>query len=155
MFEPQRHATLVERLQLEADLRLALDRGEMSVHYQPIVRLATGEVTGVEALLRWDHPRRGPLVPADFIAVAEECGALVPIGMWVLREATLQVRRWQQRHPDHESGPPLTVSVNLSASQLEQPSLCAEIAEALAVSRLAPNCLILEITEALVIGDSP
>ena len=61
------HATLVERLQLEADLRLALDRGEMAVHYQPIVALATGEVTGVEALLRWEHPRRGPLVPADFI----------------------------------------------------------------------------------------
>ena len=150
MFEPQMHATLVERLQLEADLRLALDRGEMAVHYQPIVALATGEVTGVEALLRWNHPRRGPLVPADFIAVAEECGALVPIGMWVLREATLQVRRWQQHR-----GTPLTVSVNISAGQLAQDGLCAEIAEALAVSRLAPTCLILEITEALIIGDSP
>ena len=150
MFEPQMHVTLVERLQLEADLRLALDRGEMAVHYQPIVALATGEVTGVEALLRWDHPRRGPLVPADFIAVAEECGALVPIGMWVLREATLQVRRWQQH-----GGMPLTVSVNISAGQLAQPNLCAEIAEALAVSRLAPTCLVLEITETLIIGDSP
>jgi diguanylate cyclase (GGDEF)-like protein len=149
-FEPQMHATLVERLQLEADLRLALDRGEMAVHYQPIVALATGEVTGVEALLRWNHPRRGPLVPADFIAVAEECGALVPIGMWVLREATLQVQRWQQHR-----GTSLTVSVNISAGQLAQPSLCAEVAEALAVSRFAPNCLILEITEALIIGDSP
>jgi diguanylate cyclase (GGDEF)-like protein len=150
MFEPQMHATLVERLQVEADLRLALDRGEMAVHYQPIVALATGEITGVEALLRWDHPRRGPLVPADFIAVAEECGALVSIGMWVLREATLQVRRWQQHR-----GTPLTVSVNISAGQLAQANLCAEIAEALAVSRLAPTCLILEITEALIIGDSP
>ena len=150
MFEPQMHATLVERLQLEADLRVALDRGEMAVHYQPIVALATGEVTGVEALLRWEHPRRGPLVPADFITVAEECGALVPIGMWVLREATLQVRRWQQHR-----GTPLTVSVNISAAQLAQPNLCAEIAEALAVSRLAPTCLILEIAEALIIGDSP
>ena len=150
MFEPQMHATLVERLQLEADLRLALDRGEMAVHYQPIVALATGEITGVEALLRWDHPRRGPLVPADFIAVAEECGALVPIGMWVLREATLQVRRWQQHR-----GAPLTVSVNISAGQLAQENLCTEIAEALAVSRLAPTCLILDITEALIIGDSP
>jgi diguanylate cyclase (GGDEF)-like protein len=149
-FEPQMHATLVERLQLEADLRLALDRGEMAVHYQPIVALASGEVTGVEALLRWNHPRRGLLVPADFIAVAEECGALVPIGMWVLREATLQVQRWQQRR-----GTPLTVSVNISAGQLAQPSLCAEVAEALAASRLAPNCLVLEITEALIIGDSP
>jgi diguanylate cyclase (GGDEF)-like protein len=150
MFEPQMHATLVERLQLEADLRLALDRGEMAVHYQPIVALATGEITGVEALLRWDHPRRGPLVPADFIAVAEDCGALIPIGMWVLREATLQVRRWQQHR-----GTPLTVSVNISAGQLAQENLCAEIAEALAVSRLAPTCLILDITEALIIGDSP
>ncbi|HEY3923919.1 MAG TPA: EAL domain-containing protein [Acidothermaceae bacterium] len=150
LFEPQMHATLAERLQLEADLRLALDRGEMAVHYQPIVALATGEVTGVEALLRWDHPRRGPLVPADFIAVAEECGALVPIGMWVLREATLQVRRWQQHR-----GTPITVSVNISAGQLAQANLCTEIAEALAVSRLAPTCLILDITEALIIGDSP
>jgi diguanylate cyclase (GGDEF)-like protein len=150
MFEPQMHATLVERLQLEADLRLALDRGEMAVHYQPIVALATGEITGVEALLRWNHPRRGPLVPADFIAVAEECGALIPIGMWVLREATLQVQRWQLQR-----GTSLTVSVNISAGQLAEPGLCAEIAEALAVSRLAPTCLILEITEALIIGDSP
>ena len=148
-FEPQMHATVVERLQLEADLRLALDRGEMAVHYQPVISLATGEVTGVEALLRWNHPRRGPLVAADFIAVAEECGALVPIGMWVLREATLQVRRWQLHH-----GRPLTVSVNISEGQLAQPGLCAEIAEALAVSRLAPKCLILEITEALIIADA-
>ncbi len=148
-FEPQMHATVVERLQLEAELRPALDRGEMAVHYQPIVALATGEVTGVEALLRWNHPRRGPLVAADFIAVAEECGALAPIGMWVLREATLQVRRWQLHH-----GRPLTVSVNISAGQLAQPGLCAEIAEALAVSRLAPSCLILEITESLIIADA-
>jgi diguanylate cyclase (GGDEF)-like protein len=154
-FEPQMHATLVERLQLEADLRLALDRGEMAVHYQPIVALATGEVTGVEALLRWNHPRRGPLVPADFIAVAEECGALVAIGTWVLREATLQVQRWQQRRSGQQSGTPLTVSVNISAGQLAHPRLCAEVAEALAVSRLTPNCLVLEITEALIIGDSP
>jgi diguanylate cyclase (GGDEF)-like protein len=149
-FEPHMHATHVERLQLEADLRLALDRGEMAVHYQPIVALATGEITGVEALLRWNHPRHGPLVPADFIAVAEECGALVPIGMWVLREATLQAQRWQ-----HRRGTPLTVSVNISAGQLAQPTLCAEVAEALVVSRLAPHCLILEITEALIIGESP
>ena len=149
-FEPQMHATLVERLQLEADLRLALDRGEMAIHYQPIVALATGAVTGVEALLRWNHPRRGPLVPADFIAVADECGALETIGMWVLREASLQVRRWQQH-----GGRALSVHVNISASQLMQPTLCAQISEALAVSRLTPNCLVLELTEALIIADSP
>jgi len=150
MYEPEMRAVLVDRLQLEADLRGALDRGEMAVHYQPIVALSTGETTGVEALLRWNHPIRGLLVPADFIAIAEECGALISIGMWVLREATAQVRRWHDQLDGHR---PLTVSVNISARQLEQPTLCADVASAIAASGLPASSLILEITEALILSD--
>jgi diguanylate cyclase (GGDEF)-like protein len=151
-YEPEMHAVLVERLQVEAELRGAIDRGEMVVHYQPIVALATGEITGVEALLRWNHPRHGLLVAEEFIPIAEECGTIVPIGTFALREACRQVSQWQQQRP---AGSLLTVSVNLSANQLEQPDLCAEVLDALRTSGLSADCLVIEITEALILREEP
>jgi len=152
MYEPEMHAALVERLQFEAELRGAVDRGEMVVHYQPIVALATGEVVGVEALLRWNHPRHGLLVADDFVSTAEDCGVIVPIGTLALREACERVSGWQRERP---TGSPLTVSVNISAGQLEQPDLCAEVVNALATSGLPASCLVLELTEALILRDEP
>lgn len=152
MYEPEMHAALVERLQFEAELRGAIDRGEMVVHYQPIVALATGDVVGVEALLRWNHPRHGLLVADDFVSTAEECGVIVPIGTLALREACQRVSRWQLDRP---TSSPLTVSVNISAGQLEQPDLCAEVVDALTTSGLPASCLVLELTEALILRDEP
>jgi diguanylate cyclase (GGDEF)-like protein len=151
-FEPEMHTALVERLQIETELRGAVDRGELEVHYQPIVALATGDITGVEALLRWNHPRLGLLIPDDFIPIAEECGAIVPIGTFALRQACEQVARWQQARP---SSTPVTVSVNISGRQLEQPDLCAEVVNALATSGLAASSLVLEVTEALILREEP
>ncbi|MGH8889894.1 MAG: putative bifunctional diguanylate cyclase/phosphodiesterase [Acidothermaceae bacterium] len=151
-YEPQMHAALVERLQFEAELRGAVERGELAVHYQPIVGLATGEVVGVEALLRWNHPRHGLLVAEDFVPTAEECGVIVPIGTFALREACKQVAQWQAARP---AGSSLTVSVNISAGQLEQPDLCAEVVDALTTSGLAASCLVLELTEGLILRDEP
>lgn len=149
IYEPEMRAALVERMQFETELRGAIDRGEMVVHYQPIVALATGEITGVEALLRWNHPRHGLMVADDFVAVAEECGVIVPIGTFALREACAQVARWET------NSTPLSVSVNISAAQLEQTDLCAEISDALASSGLEASRLVLEITEALILRDEP
>jgi diguanylate cyclase (GGDEF)-like protein len=149
-FEPEMHAALVERLQLEAELRGAVDQGEMAVHYQPIVSLATGEVTGVEALLRWNHPRRGFMVADEFVDIAEECGAILQIGSFALRNACARVSEWQR-----ERGAPISVSVNISPTQLEQPQLCAEVAAALADSGLPAESLVLEVTETLVLRDEP
>jgi diguanylate cyclase (GGDEF)-like protein len=149
-YDPQMHAVLVERLQLEAELRGAAERGELIVHYQPIVALASGAIVGVEALLRWNHPRHGLLVADDFVPIAEECGVIVPIGTLALREACEQVSRWQQA-----AGAALSVSVNISASQLEQPDLGAEVVDALRSSGLPASSLVLEITEALVLREEP
>lgn len=147
-FEPEMHAALVERLQLESELRNAVEQGEMNVHYQPIVELASGEVTGVEALLRWNHPRRGLMVAEEFVDIAEECGAIVSIGSFALREACRRVSEWQRERQSS-----ISVSVNISAAQLEQPQLAAEVAAALADSGLAPESLVLEVTEALVLRE--
>lgn len=149
-FEPEMHAALVERLQLESELRSAVEHGEMAVHYQPIVDLATGQVAGVEALLRWHHPRRGLMVAEEFVDVAEECGAIVSIGSFALRDACRRASEWQR-----ERQTPISVSVNISAAQLEQPQLCAEVAAALADSGLPAESLVLEVTEALVLREEP
>lgn len=149
-FEPEMHAALVERLQLEAELRNAVEHGEMAVHYQPIVSLATGDVTGVEALLRWNHPVRGLMVAEEFVAIAEECGAMPQIGGFALRNACERVSGWQR-----ERSAPISVSVNISATQLEQPQLCADVAAALSDSGLPASSLVLEVTEALVLREEP
>lgn len=151
LFDHAMHARAVSRLQLESDLRQAIERNEFCVHYQPIVSLQTGRLAGFEALVRWNHPRRGLVSPLDFIPVAEETGLIVPIGQWVLNEACAQVREWQIDSPSHRS---LSLSVNLSVRQVAQPDLLERIKEALDTSKLNPHCLKLEITESVVMENA-
>jgi diguanylate cyclase (GGDEF)-like protein/PAS domain S-box-containing protein len=144
VFEPSMGRNASERLWLENELRRALERGEFRVYYQPIVALEDGRIVGAEALVRWEHPRRGLLVPGEFLSVAEDTGLIVQIGEWVLREACHQLRAWQQRYPTPR---PLTVSVNLSPKQLFSPELVAEILEETGID---PGTLQLEITEGVM-----
>jgi diguanylate cyclase (GGDEF)-like protein/PAS domain S-box-containing protein len=147
VFEASMHAETLARVELETDLRRAVERGEFSLRYQPIVDLRTSAITGVEALVRWEHPRRGTLAPAQFIGLAEETGLIVPIGRWVIREACRQARRWQQRHPREV---PLTLSMNVSGNQLAHSSLVESIRSALAEYHLDPSTIVLEITESVL-----
>jgi diguanylate cyclase (GGDEF)-like protein len=151
IFEPAMQARLISTLDTEAHLRRAVERDEFVLHYQPIVDLADGRIDGVEALLRWRHPERGLVAPLHFVPLAEETGLIVPIGLWVLREACRQVGAWNaaRRH-----GLPLAVNVNLSARQLQQPGLPDVLAEILAATALDPACLVLEITESLLLHDT-
>jgi EAL domain-containing protein (putative c-di-GMP-specific phosphodiesterase class I) len=139
-----------ERLQTEIELRRALSQGELRVYYQPIVSLADRSISGVEALARWEHPRRGIVAPVDFIPIAEETGLIVPIGQWVLEQACLQVRKWRDHNPALRS---LVVSVNLSARQFQTPDLVLEIMRAVTDAGLEPSALKLEITESTVMQD--
>jgi diguanylate cyclase (GGDEF)-like protein/PAS domain S-box-containing protein len=144
LFAPDMNARVVERLAFENDLRRALARGELLVHYQPLQDLANGRLDGVEALLRWQEPSTGRVVPAsEFIALAEATGLIVPIGPFVLRTACAQARAWQR-----SGHPRLRVSVNLSARQLQQPDLVSQVRATLEASALDPETLELEITEA-------
>jgi EAL domain-containing protein (putative c-di-GMP-specific phosphodiesterase class I) len=140
----------MERLELETDLRHALDRNQLRVVYQPIMSLETGQVSELEALLRWDHPKRGLISPAQFIPLAEETGLIVQIGQWVLEDACYRTYAWQQARP---SNPPIAISVNLSARQFVQTDLVETVARALFMSRLDPSCLKLEITESVLMRD--
>ncbi len=141
LFEPSLRDGAVARLALESDLRHAIDRDQLTVHYQPVVRLVDGVVIGAEALVRWNHPARGMLYPGEFIPLAEESGLIVELGAKVLREACRAAANWP-----HEP----SIAVNISARQLADPGLGAKIGEALAESGLAPRRLILEITETAV-----
>jgi diguanylate cyclase (GGDEF)-like protein/PAS domain S-box-containing protein len=143
------HARLL--LGLETDMRRAAERGEYRLHYQPIVSLETGRMTGFEALVRWQHPRRGLLWPAEFLSLAEETGLVIQIDRWVLREACRQTREWQRRF---RSETPLCVSVNLSARHFSAPSLVEHVGEVLEESGLDPCCLKLEITESVLMSDA-
>jgi diguanylate cyclase (GGDEF)-like protein len=151
VFDQGMHARAVSRLQLESDLRRAVEEKQFCVYYQPIVSLETGRLAGFEALVRWNHPRRGLVSPADFIPVAEETGLIVPISEWVLHEACKHIREMQMVFPSHRS---LSLSVNLSARQVAQPDLLARIQQALATSKLSPHCLKLEITESVVMENA-
>jgi len=138
-------AKATERLSLETDLRSALERGELSLHYQPIAEGKSGRIVGMEALLRWKHPVRGMISPAQFIPLAEETGFIIPIGEWVLRTACEQCRAWQK-----QGFPSLSVAVNLSSRQFHQKDLPASIYNILQETGLNPLYLDLEITEGLV-----
>ncbi|MEW6583925.1 MAG: EAL domain-containing protein, partial [Actinomycetota bacterium] len=144
VFHPGMRDTVVSRLELKADLERALEGDEFTLAYQPIVDLATRRVTGVEVLLRWHHPERGVIGPADFIPLAEETGWIVPIGRWVLAEAMRQVRMWQSSVPG-ASG--LVLNVNLSPRQLQQRGLAEELAFELERVGLDPASLVIELTE--------
>src|SRR3954452_18549085 len=143
-------STLFERLDIEIALRRALTRHELRVVYQPTISLSTGEIVGVEALLRWEHPERGMLVPADFIDVAEETGLIVPIGTWVVEQACRPAQRWLTSGPNEE---PLFVSVNLSSRQLDTALLIDNVADVLERTGLPPGTLGLEITESVIMRD--
>lgn len=137
------------RLVLETSLRRAVERGELLLQYQPIVDLKTGNVTGAEALVRWNHPQFGLLAPDKFIPLADETGLIIEIGEWVLRRACMQTRSW------HDAGfHPLSISVNVSAVQLGQPQLLNHVAGVLSETGLDPACLELEITESVLMQDA-
>jgi len=152
VFDGSMSAPALDRMDLEMDLRSAISRHEFRLHYQPILRLDTGKITEVEALIRWQHEKRGLLQPDEFIGLIEETGLIVPIGQWVLSEACRQARVWQIEYP---TTPPLVMSVNLSAKQFQNPKLVEEITQALDESGLAASCLKLEITESTVMQDAP
>jgi diguanylate cyclase (GGDEF)-like protein len=141
VFEPSMGTDVLERLQLESELRRAVERGEFKVYYQTVVTLEGGRIGGAEALVRWEHPKRGLLLPKEFLSVAEETGLIVRIGEGVLREACHQMRAWQERYP---GTPPLTISVNLSTREFFHPKLIAEVLDE---SEIDPASLQLEITE--------
>jgi diguanylate cyclase (GGDEF)-like protein/PAS domain S-box-containing protein len=148
VFRPEMHAGLVERVRLEADLRRAVEDGQFVVCYQPMIAMRSGRITGVEALVRWQHPERGLLAPGEFIPAAESTGLIRPIGLFVLDEACRQVMRWQQ-----ESGAtgPLRMSVNVSPRQLQDGDFPAQVRRTLAESGLRAELLTLEMTESVLI----
>ncbi len=151
VFDPEMHAQTLDRATMEHDLRRALERSELRLHYQPLVELGSGTVVGVEALLRWEHPTRGLVPPLSFIPLAEETGLILPIGRWVLETACHTVRGWQRRFP---SASRLAVSVNLSARQFAESGLIGDVARILDQAGLAPGSLELEITESVVMDQS-
>jgi diguanylate cyclase (GGDEF)-like protein/PAS domain S-box-containing protein len=183
VFDFKMNARAWKRLELESELRRALERGEFDVHYQPVINLNTGRIEEVEALVRWFHPKRGPISPADFIPVAEETGLIIPIGEWVLMEACKQVYEWHKagdgyrvsgarsadghrprtpdpRHPASDTRYPspdthkIGLSVNLSVRQFKQPDLVERISAVLHASGLDPDYLKLEITESVALDDT-
>jgi diguanylate cyclase (GGDEF)-like protein/PAS domain S-box-containing protein len=147
-FSPDLDAKVRARMHLENDLRLAVDRNEFLLHYQPQVELSTGRIIGVEALLRWLHPQRGLVLPGAFIAVAEETGLILPIGEWALRAACVQARAWQEA-----GGPQLRIAVNISGKQLNGADIVGVVARILSETRCDPRLLGLEITESAVMAD--
>ncbi len=148
MFDSTMHARAVALLQLENDLRRAIERQEFRVYYEPIIFVKTGKIAGFEALVRWQHPDRGLILPEGFISVAEETGLILPIGRWVLREACRQMNSWQSQFP---SNSPLFINVNLSAKQLLQSDLALQIGQILQETSLDARSLNLEITETVIV----
>ncbi|MEV0091747.1 EAL domain-containing protein [Streptomyces sp. NPDC050738] len=151
LFDPERNAHRMTRQALTSTLRPAVERGEFTLQYQPLVGMEDGVVRGVEALVRWRHPQFGMLAPNRFIGIAEEDGSIVQLGRWVLRTACRQARQWQLDHPDEA---PLFVSVNVAVRQVWDSDLVADVAGVLAETGLAPELLQLELTESAVMGSA-
>lgn len=151
VFDTSMHTHAVTLLQLETDLRYAIERQEFELHYQPIVALKTDRLSGFEALVRWRHPQRGLVNPGAFIPIAEETGLINPIGWWVLQEACQQMQQWQQQF---SLQPPLSISVNLSGKQLAQPDAVTRVEQILQITGLNPATLKLEITESSIMENA-
>jgi diguanylate cyclase (GGDEF)-like protein len=148
-FEPEMTARAIARQSIEASLRLALERQEFVLHYQPKVNLLSGTIVGIEALVRWQHPQRGLLIPADFVPIAEDSGLILPLGRWVLREACRQARAWQ------DAGlPPVSIAVNTSALEFRAGDFLEYLRATLEASRLEPRYLELELTESVLMRDA-
>ena len=139
------------RLELETDLRWAMEREEFRVFYQPIVSLKSGEITDVEALLRWEHPRRGLLEPPEFLSVAEETGLIIPLGLWVLEHSCGQLRGWQEQISTES---PLSLSVNLSGKQVLWEDMAQHVERVLEETGLDGRSLRLEMTETVMMDDA-
>jgi diguanylate cyclase (GGDEF)-like protein/PAS domain S-box-containing protein len=150
LFEPAMHEGVLARLELRTDLQRAIDTGQLELYYQPVVRLVDGSVTGVEALLRWNHPERGMISPADFIPIAEETGLIIPIGRWVLREGCRHARRLEAASAER----PPRMSINLSLKQIQHSDIVADVRDALEESGLRPDRLVLEITESVLMDNT-
>jgi diguanylate cyclase (GGDEF)-like protein/PAS domain S-box-containing protein len=150
LFEPAMHEGVLARLELRTDLHRAMATGQLELYYQPVVRLADGVVTGVEALLRWNHPERGLVSPDEFVPIAEETGLIIPIGRWVLREGCRQGKRLLAAMPGERP----SVSINLSLRQIQHSDIVADVREALEDAELDPGQLTLEITESVLMADT-
>ena len=150
-FEPAMHASSLGALEMEADLRRGLRDGEFLLHYQPLTSVQNGQLSGVEALVRWQHPERGMVSPTQFIPVAEATGLIVPLGLWVLQQACQQMSSWRRRYPGQ---PELTLAVNLSGAQL-LPGLVGTVEQVLVDTGLPPTALVLEVTESLLMAETP
>jgi diguanylate cyclase (GGDEF)-like protein/PAS domain S-box-containing protein len=150
VFDRGKDTYALERLELENDLRKAIERGSLKLYYQPVFSLEVAHIVAMEALLRWEHPQRGMIMPTEFIPLAEETGLIIPIGQWVLEEACRQAREWQEQFP---SDPPLIMGINISLRQFQHPGLVEDVARTLRVSRLNPGDLALEITESVAMHD--
>jgi diguanylate cyclase (GGDEF)-like protein len=148
-FEPRMNAQAAERQSVEASLRLALERQEFVLHYQPKIDLQRGTTTGIEALIRWQHPQRGLLASAQFVPIAEECGLILPIGRWVLREACNQAQAWLQA-----GLPPVTISVNVSTAEFHAADYLENVRAALDAAQLEPRYLELDLTERVLMRDA-
>ncbi len=151
IFDREMHIRNMNLLQLENDLRRAIEQNEFRVFYQPIIELGTGEIHEFEALIRWQHPQYGLVMPNDFIGIAEETGLIIPIGRWILEESCRQTAEWQKILGLKDS---LSISVNLSAKQLMHPKLIEQVGEILAKTKLNSKCLKLEVTESMVMENS-
>jgi diguanylate cyclase (GGDEF)-like protein/PAS domain S-box-containing protein len=149
-FETGMHRRVLDRLELTGELQQAIEQEQFELEYQPVVDLQTGHIYGVEALVRWAHPVRGRVAPADFITLAEETGLIVPLGAWILRTACEQASRWNRELPDR---PPITIGVNVSTRQLHDPSFPELVRDVLASTGVAPQSLALEITESMLPED--
>jgi len=150
VFESSMRDRALKRLQIETDLRLAIQRQEFFLHYQPIISLCNGKLAGFEALIRWQHPEYGLISPGEFIPIAEETGLIIPIGIWVLTEACQQIQHWQAQFQLLD----LQMSINLSVRQFHQPDLIDNIDQIIAATQLNSRCLKLEITESAIIDNA-
>lgn len=151
IFEEHMHASFIDKLQLEADLRMALDHQELRLHYQPILDMASHRLTGFEALVRWVHPTRGIIFPLEFIPLAEESGLILEIGEWILREACTQLFTWQKKY---EASPSLKMSMNISGKQFASPALLDQIIRIVKDVGIEPGSLIIEITESIIMENA-
>jgi diguanylate cyclase (GGDEF)-like protein/PAS domain S-box-containing protein len=151
LFEPEMHEGVLARLELRTDLQRAIATEQLALHYQPVVRIQDGSISGVEALLRWRHPERGMIPPDQFIPLAEETGLIIPIGRWVLREGCRHARRMRDALP---AGADLTMSINLSVKQLQHSDVIADVRDAVEEAGIDPSALTLEITETVLMADT-